>query len=158
MRIASLNARSIYKGANKKTQKQYITHLKSKNMAIDILCLQETSAFHNQEHLNENQITQFQNTFTNKAHILTKHCAIICLNDKYNIEDTCITRDERSITARIIDTQGATMCHISNIYSPAQQKERREFFAKYYTLPQFENITREPHLLVGDFNSSVPDS
>jgi endonuclease/exonuclease/phosphatase family metal-dependent hydrolase len=99
LRIASLNTRSIFKAHNTKTQKEFITHICAREPLIDILCLQEISAFYMQEHLTEDQGIQLQHMFPSTQIIFSKHCAIICLNNKYSLDNASITRGEICIAA-----------------------------------------------------------
>lgn len=51
LRIGSLNARSIFKESHHTTRSEFISHLKSSSLALDILCLQETSTLSRQDHI-----------------------------------------------------------------------------------------------------------
>jgi hypothetical protein len=45
--------------------------------------------------------------------IFSKHCAIICLNNKYSLENASITRDEKCIAATILDDQNTPIISIT---------------------------------------------
>lgn len=144
IRIASVNARSIYKVSNNTKQRQYTNHLRSKTIAEDILCLQETSAFHSQEHLTEDQTKQFEFMFPGTQHVLTRHCAIISLNEKFTLINTSITRDERCIATTVVDNQNRTIYHIANIYAPATHKTNSHF-SKTFPLFHSSTISTQNH-------------
>ena len=55
--IASLNTRGIFKEADKSMQKAFISHLRSRSLYIDILYLQEVTAFSTQTYLSAKQQT-----------------------------------------------------------------------------------------------------
>ena len=53
LRIASLNARSVFKEADIPLQKFFTRYLHSRSLHIDILCLQEVFTFRSQDHLTD---------------------------------------------------------------------------------------------------------
>ena len=154
IKIASLNARSIFKDANKNNQKTYTSHLRSRTLSLDILCLQEISAFHAQDHLNEEQSANRPNVPTS-ALIISKHCAIICINQNYKLTNEAITLDERCITATLVDSSESIICHVSNVYAPAQKIPRNQILSSLHELTMFERVHEEPWLITGDFNTPL---
>lgn len=158
IRIGSLNARSIFKGQKKTTQKQYITYLKSREIDLDIICLQELSSYYSQKHLTEEQEDQLQRMFPNTTMVYSKHCAIICFNKNIKLTNTCITKDERCISTTIQNEQDVTICQIANVYAPAQQQERLDFLESFHELPQFQTVQEEPWMIIGDFNTTLKEN
>ena len=156
IRIASLNARSIFKDANKQLQKQYVSYLRSHSLKLDILCLQEVSSFTAQDHLSADQVHRFHSfMFPSMPAIVTKHCAIICLNRSLTLENVSISLDERVITASIMDQSGSLLCRLTNVYAPAQRSERLLFYDSFLSLPMFPSVGSDPWLLLGDFNMDM---
>lgn len=100
-RIVSLNTCSIFKEADISIQKTLIHHLCSRSLNVDILCLQEASAFRTQTHLSAEQQNQFHSfMFSYCSSLLLKHCAIIYLNPFTNMS---IFLDERCIYASVCE-------------------------------------------------------
>ena len=58
-RIAFLNTRIIFKDAHGNIQQMFLYFLKSSSLSVDILCLQEVSAFHTTDHLTSDQCHRF---------------------------------------------------------------------------------------------------
>jgi endonuclease/exonuclease/phosphatase family metal-dependent hydrolase len=153
--MASLNARSIFKDADKNTQRLFLSYLKSSSLSLDILCLQEVSAFHRQDHLTQEQSHYFTNfLFPRCAVVFTKYCAIICLNQKYYLENAMISLDERCIGVTVMDKSNhSTVCTVINVYGPAQQHDRLPFLDTFMSLPQVHLVSDSlPSFLLGDFN------
>ena len=141
IRIASLNARSIFKDANKQLQKQYVSYLRSSSLKLDILCLQEVSSFHTQEHLSTMQSEYFHSfMFPSMSSVVSKHCAIICLNRSFILDNVCVSMDERIITASVLDSSGSLICQIINFYAPATRSDRPFFYASFSSLPMFSSV------------------
>lgn len=155
LRIASLNARSIFKDADRNTQRLFLSYLKSSSLSLDILCLQEVSAFHRQDHLTQEQRHYFINfLFPRCAVLFTKHCAIICLNHNYHLDNDIVSLDERCLSANVIDkSTNTTICTIINIYGPAQQADRLPFLDHFMSLPYVDLVSDLlPTFLLGDLN------
>lgn len=158
-RIASLNARSIFKDANKSMQKQFISYLRSQSLQLDILCLQEVSAFNTQDHLSHDQIHSFQSfMFPAIPSVVTKYTAIICLNPSLYLDNVAISLDQRIITASVMTASGALICNITNIYAPADRSARVPFYDSLLTMPMFSSVSSAPWLLVGDLNIDITAS
>ena len=156
IRIASLNARSIFKDANKQLQKQYVSYLRSHSLQLDVLCLQEVSSFTAQDHLSADQVHRFHSfMFPSMSAIVTKHCAIICLNTSLTLENGSISMDERVITASVMDQSGSLLCHLTTVYAPAQRSERLIFYDSFHSLPMFPPVASDPWILLGDFNMDM---
>lgn len=155
--IASLNARSIFKDANKHNQRLFLNYLRFSSLRIDILCLQEVSAFHSQSHLTDDQLLYFQKfLFPNRSLIVTKHTAIICLNKNLLLQDSVISRDQRSMAAVVNTSSGDTIASIINMYAPADRTDRSAFFGSFLDLPLLNYINAEyPGFLLGDFNTNI---
>src|ERR1700716_2986601 len=112
LRIATLNARSIFKVSNINTQKMYSKYLRSETLNIDILCLQEVAHIrsnHTNSHLSDEQQRILQLIFPHSTIISSKHCAIIILNTHLLAHNEFITKDERCITTDIIDQESNYM-------------------------------------------------
>ena len=155
-RIASLNARSIFKDANKNIQKQFISYLRSPSLKLDILCLQEVSAFNTQDHLSPDQIHSFQSfMFPSMPSIVTKYTAIICLNRSLCLDNVTVSMDQRVITASVVDASGTLVCNVTNIYAPADRSARVPFYDSLLTMPMFPSVSSAPWLLVGDLNMDI---
>lgn len=157
LRIASLNARSIFKESNKTIQRLYLSYLRSSSLNIDILCLQEVSAFHTQSHLNNEQLNYFQNfLFPNHSLIVTKYTAIICLNKNYILKDEVISLDQRTVALYVTNLSGDIVTSIINVYAPADTLARKIFYQNFMDIPFLHYITDEiPGFLLGDFNISL---
>ena len=159
MRIASLNARSIFKDANRPMQKEYLSYLRSHSLHLDILCLQEVSSFHTQDHLTPMQYDHFHSfMFPSLSSALTKYCAIICLNRSLVLDDISVSMDERVLTASVLTASGSLICKIVNLYAPASRSHRPSFYASFSSLPMFSSVDSDPWLLLGDFNMNVLSS
>ena len=154
-RIASLNARSIFKDANGNIQKMFLSFLKSSSLSVDILCLQEVSAFRHSPHLTPEQCHKFTTyIFPNCSTVFTKHCAIICLNPSLYLDDAIVSSNERCISATVINSHTKSpVCSIINVYGPAQASERYSFLDYFMTLPFADQLTSDAStILLGDFN------
>lgn len=160
IRIASLNTRSIFKDANKTNQRLFLSHLRSFSFHIDILCLQEVSAFHTQTRLTEEQIQHFQKfLFPNRSLIVTKYTAIICLNKQLKLNDEVVSMDQRCMAANVTDLSGKTIASIINMYIPATPADRPSFIQQFMDLPFLNYITAEiPGFVLGDFNMNLANS
>lgn len=156
LRIGSLNARSIFKESNSITRNTFISHLKSTSLGLDILCLQETSTLSRHNHITDDQLLQFTRfMFPNCSSILTKHVAIICLQQHLSLDSTLVSMDERVVLASIVDHHQHTLCHIINTYVPAQDHDRQEFLRSFHDLPFIQAVNTGPWLLLGDFNLNM---
>ena len=116
VRIATLNARSILKVANPQHQKSYTKYLRSKQLDLDIICLQEVTPHQPTKdtscQLTSKQSKRLEMSFNNKDMIYTKHCAVICLNQKYHLTSSGIAKDGRCIFSTLIDTQNNNICNL----------------------------------------------
>ncbi|SAL95011.1 hypothetical protein, partial, partial [Absidia glauca] len=84
--------------------------------------------------------------------------AIIVLNPNYALHNQSITLDGRIITTTIIDVSNeATICHIANIYAPANIAERPPFYQRMQQHPILQQAT-ENWFLLGDLNIHYHDS
>jgi hypothetical protein len=108
-----------------------------------------------QERLTEDQEIQLQRMFPSTQIIFSKHCAIICLNNKYSLDNASITRDERCITATILDDQDTPIISITNIYAPAQAKDRMDFLENLHELRVLEDDFSGTWMILGDLNASL---
>lgn len=157
-RIASLNARSIFKDADKNIQRLFLSYLKSSSLSLDVLCLQEVSAFHGQDHLTEEQCHYFrQFLFPQYSVVFTKYCAVICLNRRLTLENAVVSLDERSIGVTVKDTiTNSVLCSILNVYGPAQTAERLHFLDEFLASPLLHSFSEEfPCFFLGDFNLKI---
>ncbi|KAG1158142.1 hypothetical protein G6F37_006060 [Rhizopus arrhizus] len=137
-------------------QKEFMSHLRSLSLNIDILCLQEISSFRSQDHLTSDQIRYISTfMFPRCSVVVSKHCAIISLKPAYDLTDSSISLDERSVFATVRDTQGHLICNIANVYAPAQRADRLSFFDSFLSLPFVAKVQDDPWFLVGDFNLSI---
>ncbi|KAI9349962.1 hypothetical protein BD770DRAFT_446075 [Pilaira anomala] len=152
--------KNIFKVANKTNQRLFLSFLRSSSLHIDILCLQEVSAFHSQHSLTEEQQLYFQHfLFPNRSSVATKYTAIICLNNNLQLKDEVVSRDQRSIATHIINSSGDTVASIINIYAPASSTERSLFFTSFPDLPFLNYITTDfPGFILGYFNMSLPST
>ncbi|KAG2233294.1 hypothetical protein INT48_001606 [Thamnidium elegans] len=157
LRIASLNARRIFKESNKTIQRLYLSYLRSLSLHIDILCLQEVSAFHTQSHLNEEQLNYFQNyLFPNHSFVVTKYVAIICLNKNLILKDEVVSLDQRAVASYVNSLSGDTVSSIVNIYAPAEIMARKLYYQNFMDIPFLHYITAEvPDFLLDDFNTNL---
>ncbi|CAO3691974.1 unnamed protein product [Rhizopus stolonifer] len=157
LRIGSLNARRIFKESQPQQQKEPISFIKSCLLKLDILCIQETSSFHRQAHLTEDQIHRFTSfLFPRCPSIVTKYCAIVCLRPGLVLEDSCVSFDQRCIVASVLDPNHNVLCRVTNIYIPAQASDRPTFLSSLLTQPFFAAPEMDkPWLLMGDFNMNL---
>ncbi|KAK4511675.1 uncharacterized protein ATC70_008591 [Mucor velutinosus] len=88
IKIGSLNTRSLFMQSNPTNFKEFSSYLRSSSLHLDILCLQEVSHFRSQSTLTESQVRSFSFAFPNCSLVVSKHCAIICLNSRYSLVDT----------------------------------------------------------------------
>lgn len=117
LRIASLNARSIFKGANLSVQKEFASYLSSPTLNFDILCIQELTAYHRQSSLTPQQIQSFKYLFPKATdYIVNKHCGIFCFNRNINLDNPIYQPDGRSIIATATAANTDTViCHLSSL-------------------------------------------
>ena len=156
LRIGSLNARSIFKESNHTTRTEFLSHLKSSSLSLDILCIQETSTLSRQDHITADQLQQFtQFMFPNRSSVITKHVAIICLHNSLSLDSTLVSMDERVVVTSIMDNQQHTLCRVINTYVPAQANARRDFLRSFLDLPFVHEVDTGPWLLMGDFNMNL---
>ena len=152
LKIGSLNTRSLFMESNPTTFKEFSSYLRSKSLQLDILCLQEVSHFRSQPTLTESQIRSFSFAFPNCSLVVSKHCAIICLNPRLSLVDTEVLLDERCIVASVRDTQSNVLCKVANIYGPAQSSDRPSFLSQFLSLTIWSEVLNTPWMLLGDFN------
>jgi endonuclease/exonuclease/phosphatase family metal-dependent hydrolase len=157
-RIASLNARSIFKDADKNTQRLFLSYLKSSSLSLDLLCIQEVSSFHRQDHLTDEQCHYFRTfLFPQYPVVFTKYCAIICLNRNLILENAMVSLDERCIGVAVKDmVSNSLVCSILNVYGPAQRVDRFPFLENFMSSPLLSFAEGEvPCFLMGDLNLQV---
>ncbi|CAO3694672.1 unnamed protein product [Rhizopus stolonifer] len=119
-------------------QKEFLSFIKSRLLHLDILCIQETSSFHHQDHLTEDQIHRFTSfLFPRCTSIVTKYCAIVCLLPDLALDASCVSLDERCIVASVLDSNRQLLCRIANLYVLAQASDRPTFFSFLLNLPFF---------------------
>lgn len=153
--IATLNARSVFKLKSIKTQKEFARFLRTDiHPKIDILCLQELSHYRKQTHLSLQDKQTLLSLFPNSKNIFSKHNAIIVINPDLNFINESISIEERIITATIINNNNnQSICQITNIYAPADNYEKEEFYKNILNNPQISNSSEpERHIILGDFN------
>ena len=121
IRIATLNARSFLGGKNPNKTKLLTKYLKPSTPSIDILCLQDISASTANQRLTKDETSQLQFLFPNNTNIFAKYTAIICLNSKYILTDSCISTDNRWIHTTVQDANNQrTVCRLLNTYTHRQ--------------------------------------
>lgn len=153
MRFATLNARSLLGGPKQNKSKVLSKYLKSKELNLDFLCLQDISASQGSLTLNEDQIMQIQRLFPETSMIANRRVAIIILNPRYNAVNEYMTKEGRGVIIDIVDTTTSQhICHILNIYAPANRIDRPLFYHNLQQLlsqypEQFSNM-----IIMGDFN------
>lgn len=152
VKIGCLNSRSLFMQSNPSTFKEFSSYLRSKSLQLDILCLQEVSQFRSQSTLTESQLRSFSFAFPRCSLVVSKHCAIICLNSRFSLIDTEILLDERCIVASVADTQSNVLCKVATIYAPAQSSDRPLFLSQFLSLPLWSEVLNTPWMLMGDFN------
>jgi len=158
VRIATLNARSILKVANPQHQKSYTKYLRSKHLDLDIICLQEVTPHQPTTEtscqLTSKQSKRLEMSYNNKDMIYTKHCAVICLNQKYHLTSSGITKDGRCIFSTLIDTQNNNICNLITWYAPADYKERKILYDQILQLPIMYSPPTDL-IILGDFNLHI---
>ena len=152
LKIGSLNTRSLFMQSNSTTFKEFSSYLRSSSLQLDILCLQEVSHFRSQSTLTESQIRSFSFAFPNCSLVVSKHCAIICLNSRFSLVDTEVLLDERCLVASVVDASSNVVCKVANIYVPAQSSDRPSFLSSFLSLSLWSNVFNTPWMLMGDFN------
>ena len=93
-------------------------------------------------------------SFNNKDMIYTKHCAVICLNQKYHLTSSGITKDGRCIFSTLIDTQNNNICNLITWYAPADYKERKILYDQILQLPIMYSPPTDL-IILGDFNLHI---
>ncbi|SAL99385.1 hypothetical protein [Absidia glauca] len=149
--------RPIFKEQQPQTQRHFTNYLRSKQLNIDILCLQEFSATH-ESHLQDKHLAKLPFMFPNAEHHVSKHCAIIVLNPIYKMHDQTTSLDERCLTASIHNTSDDKfITNIANIYAPAQadSTEKKLFYQHMHEWPQLNTISDQPWFILGDFNINI---
>ncbi|KAI8646661.1 Endonuclease/exonuclease/phosphatase [Parasitella parasitica] len=144
--------------SNPTTFKEFSNYLRSKSLQLDILCLQEVSQFRSQSALTESQIRSFSFAFPRCSLVVSKHCAIICLNSRFSLVDTQVLLDERCIAASVLDTQSNVLCKVATFYAPAQSSDRPLFLAQFLSLSLWSEVFNTPWMLMGDFNIHLHSS
>jgi exonuclease III len=121
IRIATLNARSVFKVDTTPRQKEFASYLSSPSLNIDILCIQELTAFHQQSRLTDEQIQSFQFLYPKaNAYLVNKYCGIFCFNPNLRLTNSDYTPTSRFIITTVEDCRtSSTICQIINIYAPA---------------------------------------
>ncbi|KAG2194762.1 hypothetical protein INT47_012064 [Mucor saturninus] len=155
LRLGSLNARSILKSTSPQIQKEFISFLRNRSLSLDVLCLQEVSSFH-QTHLTDDQIFQFCSfLFLRCSVVVSKYCAVVCLNSGLYLDDTAVSLDERCVVGSVMDLQHNVLCRVASIYVPAQSSDRPLFLKNFLSLPFFSDMSTAPWLLMGDLNMNL---
>ncbi|KAK4514454.1 uncharacterized protein ATC70_002050 [Mucor velutinosus] len=77
--------------------------------------------------------------FPRSAFVISKHCAIICLKPGLELTDTVISRDERCITASVMDAH-QVICQVANVYMPAQAASRHAFLPELLSMPFWSDM------------------
>ena len=152
LKIGSLNTRSLFMQSNPTTFKEFSSYLRSQSLHLDILCLQEVSQFRSQSTLTESQVRSLSFAFPNCSLVVSKHCAIICLNSRFSLVDTEVLLDERCLVASVVDASSNVVCKVANIYVPAQSSDRPSFLSSFLSLSLWSNVFNTPWMLMGDFN------
>ena len=153
IRTASLNSRSSFKEADKSMQKTFIHHLRLRSLNIDILCLQEVSAFLTQTHLSAEQQDQFHSfMFLYSSPLLSKQCTIIFLSLSLVLTNMSISLDERCIYASVCDLNYRLVCQVINVYALSQPADRLHFYDSFLSLPFVPEAPTDPFLVISDFN------
>ncbi|KAK4515304.1 uncharacterized protein ATC70_002914 [Mucor velutinosus] len=132
--------------------KEFSSYLRSSSLHLDILCLQEVSHFRSQSTLTESQVRSFSFAFPNCSLVVSKHCAIICLNSRYSLVDTEVLLDERCLVASVVDASSNVLCKVANIYGPAQSSDRPSFISDFLSLSVWSDVFNTPWMVMGDFN------
>lgn len=157
-RVMSKKPCRIFKDANRNIQQMFLSHLKSSSLSLDILCLQEVSAFHTSPHLTSEQCHRFNTyMFPNCSTIFTKHCAIVCLNPSYHLDNDIVSPNERCISASVIHNQtNSVACTIIDVYGPAQDSEKNSFLDYFITSPFVDLLLEDTTtILLGDLNLNL---
>ena len=155
LRLGSLNARSIFKSTSPQIQKEFISFLRNRSLSLDVLCIQEVSSFH-QAHLTDDQMLQFCSfLFPRCSVVVSKYCAIVCLNSGLYLDDTAVSLDERCVVGSVMDLQHNVLCRVASVYVPAQSSDRPLFLNNFLSLPFFSDMSTAPWLLMGDLNMNL---
>lgn len=158
--IATLNARSIFKTNNNQSRKEFPYFLRSHlHPNIDVLCLQELQKSNN-PHLTDSDISHLNYIFPNMNALYSQHTAIICINKNLTLMDQSISIDERITSATVIDsTTDQPVCSITNIYGPATDSLKPNFYDNIMTNTQLTNPTLpDKHFILGDLNLHMYDN
>ncbi|CAO3629834.1 unnamed protein product [Mucor hiemalis] len=153
-RYASLNANSLVKSHNSRTQSEYIRYLKQQN--FDIICFQESHAS------NSEIVTSLDLHFQANQTLWTKHVGIVSFSDNYRIipfNTSSSYADDRLQLCKIEHSQNFYVpFFILNLYAPAGSGHlRREFFHKVTTMLEDirDTIDLTRLIISGDFNYSL---
>ncbi|KAK4521564.1 uncharacterized protein ATC70_007325 [Mucor velutinosus] len=138
--------------SNPTNLKEFSSYLRSSSLHLDILCLQEVSHFRSQSTLTESQVRSFSFAFPNCSLVVSKHCAIICLNSRYSLVDTEVLLDERCLVASVVDASSNVLCKVANVYGPAQSSDRPSFISDFLSLSVWSDVFNTPWMVMGDFN------
>lgn len=89
--------------------------------------------------------------------VLSKHCAIICLNKSLILDEAVISRDERVIKATVKTASGVSLCSLFTVYGPAQRSQRLPFLDAFMSLPFLDDLvsTGTPGFILGDLNIQI---
>lgn len=151
--VGSLNVRSILKDAHFQTTTSYAHFLrKSPTIKADILCLQEVTHYHENQHLQDTHWDSILRLFPQSSCLLSRYCAILCLNPNLMLSNETVSVDERVLTSSIIDKSSSQIiCNIANIYGPAKRVDKPAF---YQSLLQHPMLTHglSQWILLGDLN------
>ncbi|KAG2193121.1 hypothetical protein INT47_003112 [Mucor saturninus] len=113
------------------------------------------SSFH-QAHLTDDQILQFCSFFFPRCSVVvSKYCAIVCLNFGLYLDNTTVSLDERCVVGSVLDLQHNVLCRVASMYVPAQSSDRPLFLNNFLSLPFFSDMSTAPWLLMGDLNMNL---
>ena len=160
LRIGTLNVRSIFKDAHPQLRQHFLTHLKSRSLHLDILCIQDVlpsqAAAFTDSHLSKFRTFLFPSMSTHA----NWHTAVICINPQLSVKEARDFIDGRCSLVSIRDHRDNLICSILNLYIPPTLAERRFFFdALMSEVPIFSASYDQtpPTFILGDFNTDMTD-
>lgn len=156
IRLATLNARSFLGGSNSKNQQKQTLlskHLRSQDYKLDNLCLQGITATLRFQQITDSHLSKVHHHFPNTSPIVSKYAAIINLNSRYELINSCISIDGRCIITSEIDRHCTSgICTLVNICAPAGPKERPIFYKNLLILINCSSFARQDMIILGDSN------
>ncbi|KAG2191761.1 hypothetical protein INT47_010577, partial [Mucor saturninus] len=87
--------------------------------------------------------------------VVSKYCAIVCLNSGLYLDDTAVSFDERCVVGSVMDLQHNVLCRVASIYVPAQFSDRPLFLNNFLSLPFFSDMYTAPWVIMGDLNKNL---